>query len=84
MNPELVAGAVRYAKADKSDPFALRRALSHVREGLCEPFYDEAAKKLRPGGYDAKPQKVVKSYVHPVTKAVRKYDAVEYVDAKRP
>ena len=28
-------GAKRYAAFDKSDPFALARALCHIRQGLC-------------------------------------------------
>lgn len=82
-NPELIAGAVRASKADKSDPFALHRNLSHVRNGLCEPYRDER-RVLRPGGYDAKPQKVRRTYIHPITKEMKEFDTVEYVDAKRP
>lgn len=30
----LIDGARNYAKADKSDPFALNRALAHIRVGI--------------------------------------------------
>lgn len=82
MNPDLVAGAVRAAKADKSDPFALHRNISHVRNGVCEPFPSKG--QLVPGGYDAKPQRVNRWYRHPFTGAIVKFEAVIYTDAKRP
>lgn len=44
----LRAGALRYAAAEKSDPFALRRALTHIAKGLCHPTKDG-----KDGGYDA-------------------------------
>lgn len=81
-DPELIAGAVRAAKADKSDPFALHRNLSHVRVGLCEPRFEKG--RLKPGGYDARPQRVKRHYVHPVTRQLKGFEAVEYIDAKRP
>lgn len=42
------AGALRYAAADKSDPFSLRRALSHIYAGICGPTSDG-----KDGFYDA-------------------------------
>lgn len=35
-------GAQRYAEADRSDPFALHRAYSHIRNGVAsvESYYD--------------------------------------------
>ena len=41
-------GAKRYAAFDKSDSFALARALCHIRQGLCG--YTEDGKE---GWYDA-------------------------------
>lgn len=32
-----VAGAKRYAEANRSDPFALNVALSHIKNGICDP-----------------------------------------------
>lgn len=32
----MIEGARNYAAADKNDPFALARALTHVRLGLCD------------------------------------------------
>lgn len=31
----MIDGAKHYAAADKSDPFALGRAMSHVQSGIC-------------------------------------------------
>lgn len=42
------AGALRYAAAEKSDPFAFLRALSHMASGICNPT-DEG----KDGHYDA-------------------------------
>lgn len=47
-NARLRAGALRFAAAEKSDPFALRRALSHIASGICGPT-DEG----KDGHYDA-------------------------------
>jgi hypothetical protein len=33
-----IEGARRYAAADRSDPFALRRALTHVANGIATGF----------------------------------------------
>jgi hypothetical protein len=41
-------GAIRYAAADKSDPFALARALTHLSNGICSRAEDGT-----PGHYDA-------------------------------
>lgn len=45
---DMIKAAKRYALADKSDPFALRRAMTHLRTGVAqahntngqEAFYD--------------------------------------------
>lgn len=34
MNQRMIDGAINYARADKSDPFALRRAMAHLRSGI--------------------------------------------------
>jgi hypothetical protein len=47
---QLIDGAYAYAAADKSDPFALRRALTHIRVGLCR-IRDDG----KPAGYNAEP-----------------------------
>lgn len=76
----MVAGARRYAEADKSDPFALRRALAHIRSGVAtlgengELPYDATpateTRKLPPGymfsdGGTEYPATVFKSVVRP-------------------
>lgn len=32
-------GAVDYAKADRSDPFAFSRAMTHLQVGVCNPRF---------------------------------------------
>lgn len=49
MNPQqlfrqrAIEGAKRYAKADRSDPFAFTRALAHLRIGIVSPDNDRGA-----------------------------------------
>lgn len=45
-------GARRFADANKSDPYAFNRAMTHIRNGICEPFVNED-KKLVQAIYDA-------------------------------
>ena len=35
-----VEGAIRYAAADRSDPFTLNRCLGHIRQGICGPVIE--------------------------------------------
>lgn len=46
----MIDGAYRYAEANKSDPFALARALTHIRTGVAEYA---VGKEASPGYYDA-------------------------------
>lgn len=46
----MIDGAHRYAEANKSDPFALARALTHIRVGIAEYA---VGKEGGPGYYDA-------------------------------
>lgn len=48
----LIDAAHRYSAADRSDPFALRRALAHIRAGICDPYVDEHGQR-REMHYDA-------------------------------
>ncbi len=53
-----IAGARRYAAADRSDPFAFARALTHIRVGIVQPFREEGQDHKTPSGavmYDATP-----------------------------
>ena len=42
-NTEVLAGARRYAASDRSDPFALARALTHIRVGVASRGSDYSA-----------------------------------------
>lgn len=44
--------AARYAQANRSDPFALARALTHIQMGLCDPDFDHMG-NAREGFYNA-------------------------------
>jgi len=45
-----IEGAKRYADADRSDPFAFSRAMTHIRAGITRPNNDGQAAE-----YDAEP-----------------------------
>lgn len=49
----LIEGAIRYAQADRSDPFSFSRAMSEIKRGLCRGF----SKDGKGYGYDAEPYK---------------------------
>ena len=51
MNLRMQEGALNYARADKSDPFALVRAIAHMKNGVASINND----KQQPGYYDAEP-----------------------------
>lgn len=38
----LYRGAVAYARADRNDPFALGRALAHIRVGICDTITEDS------------------------------------------
>lgn len=47
----LIEGALRFAEADRSDPFTFNRAMSEIKRGLC----NGSDKFGRGFGYDAEP-----------------------------
>jgi hypothetical protein len=47
-------GAKRYADANRSDPFALARCLTHIRTGIVGNFYSEETKEAVDALYDAR------------------------------
>jgi len=54
-----IAGAIRYVKADRSDPFAYNRAVSHVYSGLTRTKANES----KNCGYDARLVPEKRTYV---------------------
>jgi hypothetical protein len=36
IDQRLVEGALNYAAADRSDPFAFNRAMTHIKNGICK------------------------------------------------
>lgn len=49
-----IAGAKRYAQADRSDPFAFSRAVSHINNGICKPYLHEKRRVMIDCDYDAR------------------------------
>ena len=49
----LIDGAHAYARGDASDPFALGRALCHIRQGICRPRNESSDEYSLPSGSDA-------------------------------
>lgn len=66
------AGADNYASADKSDPFALRRAHAHIKSGLA---FNENLDCLYSATETTETRKLDDG---------REYQATVYRDAKRP
>lgn len=73
-----VEGAIRYAKADRSDPFAFNRAMSHIQNGICRTPPDKGGDY----GYSAKLIKERRSYDTGAEKIEFFVDA--YIDIQRP
>ncbi len=59
-----------YAAFDRTDPFALARAVTHHRLGM--------------HGYQAAPFKVHRSYRHPITGKTVEYTVTDYRNISRP
>lgn len=50
----LEANARLYAAADKNDPFAFNRAMTHIKNGIAEMrYWDEGSKSWKPALYEA-------------------------------
>ena len=45
--------AARYAAADRTDPFALRRAMAHIKSGVAQFAREDENGNLTPCYYDA-------------------------------
>lgn len=69
VSPQMKAGAEAYAKANKSDPFAYSRAMTHLNNGLA----------TADASYEAEPFEVERKAVNGTT-----YTATEYKNVRRP
>jgi hypothetical protein len=69
-----IEGAKRYALAERSDPFALNRALLHIRQGLCA--FDQFGRDCH---YNAEPISVEKKLPNGDS-----YHVTEYRNMVRP
>jgi hypothetical protein len=51
----LEQNARNYAAADRNDPFAFNRAMTHIKNGIaCMKYWDEGTKSWKQGLYEAK------------------------------
>lgn len=82
----LIDGAKRYAQADRSDPFALRRAITHATNGVANTSrpsnqeYDIAAGVY--AGYDAEPFRETRKIVNGSREIV--FDILSFRNVTRP
>lgn len=91
MRQEQIDGALAYARADKSDPFAFNRAISHIKNGIASIRAEKGPWGRKAGEdayYSADPVRVPRDYVghprgaHPGEK--RQYAVEEYRNIRRP
>lgn len=82
---EMVQGARHYAAADRTDPFAFSRAMSHIKSGVAtyrrgdNPEYDIS---MGPAFYDATPFRDQRSVK--IGDRVVKVDTISYRNVTRP
>ena len=77
-NHRMYEGAEVYARADKSDPFAYRRAISHIKNGFASVTND----KGQAAYYDAEQVVEHREYVH--EGRVVKFTVPAYINMVRP
>lgn len=76
---EVEAAAHRYALANRSDPFAYRRALTHIRVGIVGMRRE---KPFEPAIYDARAVPTEREYY--IGRERRTFIRLEYQDMVRP
>lgn len=69
---QVLSGIDRYAEADRSDPFAARRAYAHMRTGL-----------VSAGDYDADRSTEMRAIRSQVTGRIEEYKAPVSINVKR-
>jgi hypothetical protein len=83
----MVEAARRFAQADRSDPFAMRRAMAHIANGVASPSrggnqeYDVAAGT--PSYYDAEPSREMRKALGYGGREFE-YDVVSFRNIVRP
>lgn len=77
-NHRMYEGAEVYARADKSDPFAYRRAIAHIKNGVASVSND----KGHAAYYDAEQVVENREYTH--EGRVVKYTVPAYINMVRP
>lgn len=80
---DMIQGARRYAQADKSDPFAFSRAMSHINSGVARPSFDGNGNR-HDAYYDAQEAREKRVSSRPFSDGSTTYDVTVYRDMKRP
>lgn len=82
----MIGGALRYAAADRTDPFAFRRAMAHIDNGVASMGRPENKEYAIAAGsramYDAAMVMEPRSYVR--DGETINYDVVRWQNMKRP
>lgn len=78
MNKDMLNGARNYALADRSDPFAYSRAMSHLKSGIAGYRFDEITGERSNAYYDASPR------IETRKASDVEYHATTYDNVKRP
>lgn len=79
----MTIGAFNYAQADRSDPFAYAKAMSHIKNGICDQRFDNKNNEQRLCHYEADLTQEQRSFVNGEGKIVE-YTVPTYVNMKRP
>lgn len=77
----ILAGAERYIRADRTDPFTRDRVMSHIHAGLCNPTMGKDGNKM-PNHYDAKEGRESRSFTRSDGTVVD-YEVPSFSDIKR-
>lgn len=80
---DMIQGARRYAQADKSDPFAFSRAISHINSGVARPSFDQNGHR-HDAHYDAQEAQEKRTSSRPFSDGSTEYTVTVYRDMKRP
>ena len=80
VNKNMIEAAKRYAEADRTDPFAYSRAMSHLANGVA----DYALKSGQGAYYDAKEETEMRQIQSVVTGKLESYPVTVYHNIVRP
>ncbi len=81
-----IEGARLYAKADRSDPFAFSRAMSHINNGLCKAYIKDENRFQEAVLYNAKQAMEIHTLPpgHHFSDGSTEYQVTVYREVTRP